>query len=143
MRFKVPQNVQIEDRILPFLTLRQLIICVVGGGLTYLVYLNLEYQNPEIWLPPIVILGGLTLAIAFLKVQGIRFVPFLFLLIERYLTEQKRIWLKSPNILKKVTLKSKQTPKSKKTGQASIKNLSEISKIVDNPFANLNSKKTL
>lgn len=131
MRFKVPQNVQLEDRILPFMTLRQLTICLIGGGLTYLVYLNFEHQNPEIWLPPVVVIGSITLATAFLRIQDIRFVPFLFLILERYLTEQKRIWLKYPVNLKPANYVKKATKAPPKTVKASIQNLAEISKMVD------------
>jgi len=87
--------VQIEDKILPFMTLRQLIICGVGGGLTYLIYLVLEFQPFAIWAPPVLVLGLLTVAIAFLKIQGIPFVQFLLLLLERYLNPTKRVWTKS------------------------------------------------
>ncbi len=95
MQFKVPQNVQIEDKILPFMTLRQLIICGIGGGFTYLIYLVLEFQPFAIWAPPVLVLGLLTVAIAFLKIQGIPFVQFLLLLLERYLNPTKRTWTKS------------------------------------------------
>ena len=95
MQFKVPQNVQIEDKILPFMTLRQFVIVGVGGGFTYLIYLILEHQSSQVWIPPVLGLGLLTVAIAFLKIRSISFVSFILLLLERYLNETKRVWAKS------------------------------------------------
>ena len=86
---------QIEDKILPFMTLRQLVICGVGGGITYLVYLSLETQTPEVWIPPVLILGLITLAVAFLKIHEIPFIQYILLWLERYLTTSKRSWIKS------------------------------------------------
>ena len=122
MQFKVPQNVQIEDKILPFMTLKQLIICGVGGGFTYLIYLLLEQQTPEVWIPPVLVLGLLTLAVSFLKIRDIPFVEYMLLLIERYLNATKRSWTKSageifPDISmaapKSVAKKTKTTDKKK------------------------------
>jgi len=115
------------------MTLRQLIVCMVGGGLTYLIYLVLETQSSQIWIPPVFVFGGLTVAIAFLKIRGIPFIQFMLLVIERYLNETKRIWIKSagdkipivPTESKKI-----ETPKSPKT-KTSIDDLNKISKMVD------------
>jgi len=136
LQFKVPQNVQIEDKILPFMTLRQLVICGVGGGFTYLVYLMLEHQSPEIWIPPVVILGGLTLAVSFLKINDIPFVEYVLLILERYLNEQKRSWIKlSGDVfwlrsteVKKVSSK-KVTSKDKK--KVTIQDVEKISRMLD------------
>jgi len=95
MQYKVPQNVQVEDKILPFMTLRQLIICAIGGGFAYVIYLSLELQPTEIWLPPVGLLTVLTLAIAFLKINDIPFIQYILYVIEHYLTENKRSWVKS------------------------------------------------
>lgn len=95
MQFKVPQNVQIEDKVLPFMTMRQLIICFIGGGLAYIVYIGMELQPMEIWLPPVAILVGLTLSIAFVEINGVPFVSFILLVLEQFLNERKRWWIKS------------------------------------------------
>lgn len=95
MQFKVPQNVQIEDKVLPFMTMRQLIICFIGGGIAYVVYISMELQPMEIWLPPVAILVGLTLSIAFVEINGVPFVNFILLVLEQFLNERKRWWIKS------------------------------------------------
>lgn len=127
MQYKVPQNVQIEDRILPFMTLRQLIIVMVGGGLAYLVYLNLQHQVMEVWLPPVVVIGGLTAAIAFLKIRGIPFLQYVLLALEQYLNETKRVWVQSAGEILVPEVKPRTTAPqvaAKKTDPADIEKLS-------------------
>jgi len=136
MQFKVPQNVQIEDKILPFMTLRQLIICGVGGGFTYLVYLMLERQPLSIWSPPVGILALITVSIAFLKVRGIPFVSFVLLLLERYLNEPKRVWVKSagdifPKLSAAKSKTKKEDPKKKTLPENSAKDIKKLSRMLD------------
>lgn len=141
MQYKVPQNVQIEDKILPFMTMRQLIICGVGGGFTYMVYLALEYQSPQIWIPPIVLLGGLTAAVAFLKIHDIPFVKYILLVLERYLIETKRVWIKSAGdvFFSSSYATEKEAPKkstNKTKNKATIKDVDKITKMLDQPNDN-------
>ena len=142
MQFKVPQNVQIEDKILPFMTLRQLIICGAGGGFTYLIYLTLETQTPAIWTPPVLVFGLLTVAIAFLKIHDAPFIRFILLLLERYLNETKRVWTKSagdvfPKISsvksKKAKTDSKKSTSTKK--KTSVEDVAKLSKMLDEGVA--------
>ena len=130
MQFKVPQNVQIEDKILPFMTLRQLIVCLIGGGFTYLIYLALEDQPFGIWAPPVILLGIITAAVAFLKIRGIPFVQFLLLLLERYLNSTQRVWTQSAGEVfpKKVEPKKKKIEKPKKKNYSS----EEIARLAQN-----------
>ena len=137
MQFKVPQNVQIEDKILPFMTLRQFVIVGVGGGFTYLIYLMLEHQSSQVWMPPVFALGLLTTAVAFLKIRGIPFVNFILLLLERYLNETKRVWVKSAGDVffqfsssdKKQGSKTKTVKEAK--SKASADEVEKLSKILD------------
>ena len=137
MQFKVPQNVQIEDKILPFMTLRQFVIAGVGGGITYLIYLLLEHQSSQIRMPPVFAFGLLTVAVAFLKIHGIPFVNFILLLLERYLNETKRVWAKSAGdvFLQLSTSDKKQNTKKKvvrKTkSKASTDEVEKLSKMLD------------
>ncbi|MFH0833897.1 MAG: PrgI family protein [Patescibacteria group bacterium] len=129
MQFKVPQNVQIEDKILPFMTLRQLIISLIGGGFTYMIYLTLETQPFGIYAPPVIFLALVTAAVAFLKIHGIPFVQFLLLLLERYLNPTKRVWMQSAGDVfpKKVAIKKKIEKHKKKKYSAD-----EIAKLAQN-----------
>ena len=96
MQYKVPQNVQREDQILWILTIKQLIIILIGGGLSYLIFVNIkkeydlnEVENILIWLPLAV-----AVAFAFLKIKGISLFRFILLLMEQNIFRfQKRHWV--------------------------------------------------
>ena len=111
------------------MTLRQLIICLIGGGFTYLIYLSLEMQPFAIWAPPVIVLGLITVAIAFLKIHGIPFVQFLLLLLERYLNPTKRTWMQAAGeVFPKKVEPKKKTEKPKKKNYTS----SEIAQLAQN-----------
>ncbi len=93
MQYKIPQNVQIEDKIVGPLTLKQLAIVGVGGGFTYALYTYLAKRYYiEVWLPAILPSTLLTLAIAFLKINGISFGPWVLYAIEFIANPRKRIF---------------------------------------------------
>ena len=78
MQFKVPQDVQREDTIIGPITLKQMVILGIGGGLAYGIYIGLSKSYfIEVWLPPVVIISGITLAFAFLKIHSLPFHIFL------------------------------------------------------------------
>ena len=95
MQFKVPQDVQRADTIVGPLTWRQMFILAGGGGITYGIYVTLaKSYYAEVWLPPVIIVGGITAALAFLKVHGLSFEKYLMALIEYHFLPKKRIWKK-------------------------------------------------
>ncbi len=138
MQFKVPQDVLRADKIVGFLTLRQLIICSIGGGITYSLYIILNRQYfVEIWLPPTVFLTIITVAFAFFKFHDIVFEKLILLFIEYKFKPRSRIWrkmkgdavlsvLSSPIRADKATTKTTQL-----TEQERRKKLEEITKVVD------------
>jgi len=91
---KVPQNVQIEDRLIGPITLKQIIICLVGGGLSFVTW-NIMKQMGMIttfylvlaWIP-----FAIAAAFAFIKVQNLTLLRILFLLIERTEKSMIRTW---------------------------------------------------
>ena len=97
MRFKVPQNVQREDQILWFLTLRQVIILILGFGISYTLFnsLSKQYDLNQIevilcWLP-----AAISVTISFLKIHGISLFKFVLLQIEQFIFRQpRRRWVK-------------------------------------------------
>lgn len=83
MQYKIPQNVQIEDKIVGPLTLKQLIILGIGGGITYVIYMVLARQFfIEVWLIPTAISGLITLAFTFIRINGNSFGKWLLLIVE-------------------------------------------------------------
>lgn len=97
MRYKVPQNVQREDQILWFLTLRQVIILIVGFGLSYTLWSSLTKQYDLnqlevilLWIP-----AALAAAICFVKIHGISIFKFVLLQIEQLIFRPpRRRWIK-------------------------------------------------
>lgn len=95
MQFKVPQDVLRPDKIVSFLTLRQLIIVAIGGGIAYSLYIVLSKQYVlEIWLPPVVFISIITLAFAFFRFRDIVFEKFILIFIEYKFRPRKRTWQK-------------------------------------------------
>lgn len=93
MQFKIPQDVQIEDKIIGPITMRQLIILGIGGGITYAIYISLasKYSWP-VWGPPVGILSLLTLAISFAKINEMSFTEYVLFYILYQIRARKRCW---------------------------------------------------
>ncbi len=135
MQFKVPQDVQREDTIIGPVTLKQMGILGAGGGLAYVLYVILAKKYYiEIWLPPVLIVSGLTLAFAFLKIHSMKFHTFLMNFIEYHLLPRKRFWvLGSGNVFISSFEKDKKDIKAK-IEEKTIKDkktIEELSQIVD------------
>ncbi len=96
MQYKVPQNVQREDQILWFITLRQLIIMMIGFGISYIIFVNVgKNEEPSfpvrilIWLP-----AAISVAFAFLRIRSIPLPQFILLFIEQtFFRFPRRYWM--------------------------------------------------
>jgi hypothetical protein len=89
MQFKVPQFLDIEDKIFGPFTFRQFAYLAGGGGLCFVLYKALPFYISFI---PILIIAGLALALAFYKVNN---KPFIFVVesgIKYLLTDKLYIW---------------------------------------------------
>ena len=89
MQFKVPQFLDIEDKIFGPFTFRQFAYLAGGGGLCFVLYKALPLYISFI---PIIIIAGLALALAFYKVNN---KPFIFVVesgIKYLLTDKLYIW---------------------------------------------------
>lgn len=135
MQYKVPQDVQREDTIIGPLTLKQLIILGVGGGLAYGIYVSLAKTFfIEIWLPPVGIVAALTLAFAFLKIHNMPFHIFLMNFIERHMLPKKRFWIqRSAEPFISTFQKKKEKPKKEKPEikEKKPKSIEELTKVLD------------
>ena len=138
MQFKVPQDVLRPDKIVGFLTLRQLIIVAIGGGIAYSLYIILSKQYfIEIWLPPVAFVAVITLAFAFFKFHEIVFEKLVPIFIEykfrpRALTWQKMRGDALISVLNPIKRGSAEFIKEVKlTEPERRKKLIEISRVVD------------
>jgi hypothetical protein len=148
MQFKIPQNVQREDKIVGPLTLKQLLYLGVGGGITYTLYVILAkefFWTFWIWFvaPPAI----LTLSITFLKINGIPFFKWVFLMMEYIKNPKKRIFVMggadtySASIFAKKEVKAQngkeESQEKFERDREKLKNIASISKNLDNFDANL------
>jgi hypothetical protein len=128
MQFKIPQNVDIEDKILVFLTIKQLIILVLWAWISYILYLIMAKSgiSNKIWWPLSTTIMFLTFAIAFLKINFLPFHKWLALLISRITIPQKRfffiwnIWWSYFWVLAKKTTSKKEKKEKENTWKLSF-----------------------
>lgn len=98
---KIPQNVQIEDRIIGPVTLRQLIITIIGCGISYAIWSSLQKMFGAVgitvtvvaWIPAVIFI-----AFAFIKVYNLSLLRIVFLMLERSIKPQIRTWAPRPGI---------------------------------------------
>ncbi len=134
MQYKVPQDVQREDTIIGPLTLKQMIIIAVGGGIAYALYIQLSaIYFMQIWLPPVVIVSAITLAVAFLKIHNLPFYEFIMHFIEYNLLGKKRVWVQgSGNPFVQPYQKDKKEEKEKEVvKKKETKSLAELGAVLD------------
>lgn len=89
MQFKVPQNIDMQDRILGPLTMVQFIYAVIGGGVCYAIYSAVHAPYSYFIIAPIALF---ILAMIFLKINERPFLNFLISAIEFQSTPKKRFW---------------------------------------------------
>lgn len=94
MQFKIPQNVDVDDKIVSFLTMKQLIILVAWGTCVYLFFIFLV----KLWVPwgvvgPLIfLLSSLVIAIGFIEINHLSFQRWVALWIASFVIPQKRYW---------------------------------------------------
>ncbi|MBA4336853.1 hypothetical protein C0416_03715 [bacterium] len=148
MQSKVPQNVQMADKIVGPLTLRHMIILGAGGGLAYLIYVILARTYYwEVWFPPVFIISLITLAVAFLRIYNVSFSKFLILLIESLMIPRKRVWKKADaeviitgTLVKPKINKQQNVDKKGLKDAQTIRKIKNISEVLDNYGKNINNK---
>ncbi len=96
MQYKVPQNIDLEDRIVGPFTMRQFIYILVGGAIIYgwWNFAN-SYEEPPpmaIFLPLALPVGFLTFCFALVKINDRPFEAFCLSLIRFLAAPKKRMW---------------------------------------------------
>lgn len=136
---------QREDTIIGNVTIKQLIVLIIGGGLDYMIYMGFTKRGfgTPFWFPPVLIIGLITVAFAFLKINNLPFHKYILLAVERLFIPQKRMWKKgaaevyrgifAPKIVEKKgesrEKKKEETEERKKT----LSHIDRISQILDSP----------
>jgi hypothetical protein len=151
-QYKIPQNVQIEDKIFGnILTLKQLIIIGLGGAISYVIYTVLArtYILGSIEIGLILIPGALSVAFAFVQINNISLFHYSLLFLEFILKPHRRVWNKSGTII--LTLKLNTLPPPQKSSKQekepldkkeTLTKLEELSRMLDsNQFSHLDQPK--
>jgi hypothetical protein len=140
---KIPQNVQIEDKLIGPLSLRQIIIIAIGGGMSYAFYAVIEksmgvvpiYAHALIWWPAIILT-----AIAVVRINDISLTRYMLLILESSLKPKIRIWQPRKGVLSLPPKVTEKKAKKKAKGEDSsdaVKNkksdvrLEELSVLLD------------
>lgn len=90
-QFVVPQFIEVEDKILGPVTIRQFLIILVGG---LLIFLAFRYGDLALFVTALIIIGGLTLVVAFVKINGQTFHYFLLNIFGTLRKPGLRLWRK-------------------------------------------------
>jgi hypothetical protein len=91
MRFDVPQFIEVEDKIIGPLTLKQFLFLLAGGAVLFLLWFYLPlYLFILIGLPVLV----LALALAFYKVNGRPLIKYLLSMIKYHSKPKTYLWKK-------------------------------------------------
>ncbi len=111
MRYKVPQKIDMEDRIVGPLTLAQFLYVMIGGMLIYACYQVFIFDNPIVFWVLSVPIAIITVSMAFLKIQEEPFPKFLIHTLLFLTRAKKRVWMKgdTAQFRGKVFLEEKKT----------------------------------
>lgn len=140
MQFKIPQNIDVEDKIIAFISFKQLFILLGGGAVSYVIYTVSVGRVPAYaYIIPIAFILAITALIAFLKVDNLTFPRMVLLFLERIINPSQRVWRHFstiPTLLDEYEELLKNTAGTKKVlvqdnPAGSIKSLNSIADIVD------------
>lgn len=133
---KIPQNVQIEDRIVGPLTLRQLIIMMLGGGFSYALFATLQKAYGKlpvpvvimVWLPAVV-----AALFAVIKVNDLSLTRICFLFFERMKKPSVRTWAprRGISINIRTSAESDEKPQHIAAVQRQESEIAQLSSVVD------------
>jgi hypothetical protein len=136
-QFKVPQNVQRADTIIGPLTMVQLIVAVVGGGLAYGIYLSL--QSP-VNIVVSVVIAAITAAFALIHVHDLSFGKYLSVMALYLLKPRLRVWEKGSGeiplaekvIQEKVVVQKKVARPTSEIPTVKFQDLHQLTNVLDN-----------
>jgi hypothetical protein len=90
-QFVVPQFIDVEDKIFGPITVRQFLILLTGGLLIFIAY---RFADFALFVVFLAIIGGLSLVVAFVKINGQTFHYFLLNFVQYFSKPGQRVWHK-------------------------------------------------
>lgn len=128
MQYQVPQFIEIEDKIIGPLTLKQFLWVLAGGVILFIIWTFADLT----WL---IIIGtpvaGLFMALAFYKINGRSFIAFLSSAIGFYTKSKTFLWQRQKNIRKNIINKTPATVPEQEQKIISPKNIQELANELD------------
>ncbi len=109
MQYNVPQFIEVEDKIIGPLTLKQFLWLLISAGIIFLLYKLLVFPIFLVLAIPLGIFGGFG---AFYKIQGKSFGSFLIISLTFFLKPKVFFW-KKEELAPKAPLIKKEAPKEK------------------------------
>ncbi len=91
-QFVVPQFIDVEDKIFGPITTRQFLILLVAGLIIFIAY---KFADFALFITALALFGGLSLVLAFVKVNGQTFHYFILNIVQTKIKPSLRIWRKS------------------------------------------------
>ncbi|MDD4318827.1 MAG: PrgI family protein [Candidatus Peribacteraceae bacterium] len=145
---KIPQNVYVEDRIVGPVTLRQLIIVLIGGGFSYLLYTTMaKAAGGHLGVVPTVLVWipcAVAVIFAFVKVNDLSLFRIVLLMVEKSQKPPARMWTHRAGISvhirttpedDKAQEKKKEQEKQEATAALQRENhIQELSTLIDRPL---------
>jgi hypothetical protein len=92
MQYKIPIQIENEDTIVLGLSLRQLGIMMVFGGIAYALFQFLESRIGGIALVPAIIVAGIGIGIALVRIAEMTFLPLTLNFLRMSLNGKARPW---------------------------------------------------
>lgn len=89
MRFKVPQNIDIEDRIIGPLTMTQFVYAVIGGFICYAIFQNVAAPLSYLIIAPVALF---VLCLDFVKINERPFLNFFLAAIQYTSNPKQMMW---------------------------------------------------
>lgn len=132
MQFKVPQNIDLEDRIVGPLTLIQFVYCLVGGLICYIIYQLFPDKMFLVFLLDIPI-ALVAIALAFLKIQDQPLSHFIVAGLNYYNRPKIRFWNRFNKKISIISEAPQEAPKETTLPQKRIEksNLEKLAYVLD------------
>lgn len=131
-QFVVPQFIDVEDKILGPITVRQFIIMLVGGGMCFVAYKLADFI---LFVLEAAFISLITFVIAFIKINGRPIHYFLLNLIQTSMRARLRIWQRSFSAAELKDLSKTKAvelpPKIPTKNRVRASRLAELSLVVD------------
>jgi hypothetical protein len=134
MQYKVPQNVDIEDKVVGPLSLRQFIILLVTVGIILVLYFLIPSVVKIFFWMLAIIIGAAGVAIAFTNYGGQNMEVFLMGAWKTFTTPRQRVWKKVPEPVQTMAAAEPEKiakPKEKKSLEEQRDNLEKLASLVD------------